>query len=57
MQVYRKKWVIHIERITREKVNGGCTFIDACQQPWKHVSKYFMICFVDLSACQAPGVP
>ena len=22
MQVYRKKWVIHIERITREKVNG-----------------------------------
>jgi len=28
VQVYRKKWVIHIERITREKVNGerlpGC---------------------------------
>ena len=24
MQVYRKKWVIHIERITREKVNGAC---------------------------------
>lgn len=23
-QVYRKKWVIHIERITREKVNGAC---------------------------------
>ena len=23
MQVYRKKWVIHIERITREKVNGA----------------------------------
>uniref|UniRef100_A0A1J3JNN1 60S ribosomal protein L26-2 n=1 Tax=Noccaea caerulescens TaxID=107243 RepID=A0A1J3JNN1_NOCCA len=22
MQVYRRKWVIHIERITREKVNG-----------------------------------
>jgi hypothetical protein len=22
--VYRKKWVIEIERITREKVNGGC---------------------------------
>ena len=21
-QVYRRKWVIHIERITREKVNG-----------------------------------
>lgn len=20
--VYRKKWVIHIERLTREKVNG-----------------------------------
>merc|ERR1712039_651725 len=23
VQVYRKKWVIHIERITREKVNGA----------------------------------
>merc|ERR1712146_485462 len=22
-QVYRKKWVIHVERITREKVNGA----------------------------------
>ncbi|KAL2980416.1 hypothetical protein AAZX31_13G228100 [Glycine max] len=22
-QVYRRKWVIHIERITREKVNGS----------------------------------
>lgn len=22
IQVYRRKWVIHIERITREKVNG-----------------------------------
>lgn len=21
-QVYRRKWVIHVERITREKVNG-----------------------------------
>ena len=24
MQVYRKKWVIHIERVNREKVNGAC---------------------------------
>jgi ribosomal protein L24 len=24
VQVYRRKWVIHIERITREKVNGAC---------------------------------
>nr|DAD31890.1 TPA_asm: hypothetical protein HUJ06_010741 [Nelumbo nucifera] len=23
VQVYRRKWVIHIERITREKVNGS----------------------------------
>ena len=22
-QVYRKKWVIHIERVTRDKVNGA----------------------------------
>jgi large subunit ribosomal protein L26e len=23
VQVYRKKWVIHIERITKEKANGA----------------------------------
>lgn len=22
MQVYRRKWVIHIERVTRDKING-----------------------------------
>jgi len=25
--VYRKKWVIHIERVVREKVNGASVFI------------------------------
>lgn len=39
VQVYRKKWVIHIERITREKVNGewvcrpvpgGCGGVGGC---------------------------
>lgn len=25
VQVYRKKWVIHIANITREKVNGACS--------------------------------
>ncbi|KAI7866826.1 translation protein SH3-like domain-containing protein [Spinellus fusiger] len=25
VQVYRKKWVIHIDRVTREKVNGATT--------------------------------
>jgi hypothetical protein len=29
-QVYRKKWVIHIERITREKVNGACLCWATC---------------------------
>ena len=24
MQCYRKKWVIHVERITREKASGAC---------------------------------
>lgn len=24
VQVYRRRWVIHIERIQREKVNGIC---------------------------------
>ncbi|CAN6713713.1 unnamed protein product [Malus baccata var. baccata] len=27
VQVYRRKWVIHIERITREKVNGSTVVI------------------------------
>ena len=26
VQVYRRKWVIHVERITREKVNGEFRF-------------------------------
>jgi len=27
VQVYRKKWVIHIERVTREKVTGATALI------------------------------
>ena len=27
IQVYRKKWVIHVDRITREKANGGSVYI------------------------------
>lgn len=27
IQVYRKKWVIHVERITRDKMNGATTAI------------------------------
>lgn len=27
VQVYRRKWVIHVERITREKVNGKEFFL------------------------------
>ena len=30
VQVYRKKWVIHIERITREKVNGALALPCLC---------------------------
>eukprot|EP00216_Chloropicon_sp_CCMP2111_P003917 CAMPEP_0198240238 /NCGR_PEP_ID=MMETSP1446-20131203/5423_1 /TAXON_ID=1461542 ORGANISM="Unidentified sp, Strain CCMP2111" /NCGR_SAMPLE_ID=MMETSP1446 /ASSEMBLY_ACC=CAM_ASM_001112 /LENGTH=145 /DNA_ID=CAMNT_0043922953 /DNA_START=51 /DNA_END=488 /DNA_ORIENTATION=+ len=26
-QVYRRKWVIHVERITRERVNGATVFV------------------------------
>lgn len=32
-QVYRKKWVIHIERITREKVNGEHSSTGASGRP------------------------
>ncbi|KAF3328872.1 large ribosomal subunit protein uL24z-like [Carex rostrata] len=30
VQVYRKKWVIHVERITREKVNGSTVNVGIC---------------------------
>lgn len=29
-QVYRKKWVIHIERLTREKANGQAVNVGIC---------------------------
>ena len=39
IQVYRKKWVIHVERVTRDKVNGaterwavGVLELDVCTQ-------------------------
>ena len=25
--VYRKKWVVHVERVTKEKVNGASTSV------------------------------
>ena len=37
VQVYRKKWVIHIERITREKVNGARLMPSTEQPPGMHV--------------------
>ena len=43
MQVYRKKWVIHIERITREKVNGA--------------SNDSALCCHSCCACIAPPAP
>ena len=27
LQVYRKKWIVHIDRITREKANGATVYI------------------------------
>ena len=26
VQVYRKKWVIHVDKVTRDKVNGALMF-------------------------------
>jgi large subunit ribosomal protein L26e len=37
VQVYRKKWVIHIERITREKVNG--MWLTSVLWKWKHIMR------------------
>lgn len=30
VQVYRRRWVIHVERIQREKVNGQSVFVGIC---------------------------
>jgi large subunit ribosomal protein L26e len=30
VQVYRKKWVIHIERLTRDKINGASAPVGIC---------------------------
>ena len=30
VQVYRRKWVIHIERLTREKANGSSVNVGIC---------------------------
>ncbi len=50
VQVYRRKWVIHVERITREKVNGIFTDLfeiaflhtkSSCfEKPWNNGSLY-----------------
>ena len=41
VQVYRKKWVIHIERITREKVNGAPLF-ETLEQRNVHILLFLM---------------
>jgi large subunit ribosomal protein L26e len=30
VQVYRRRWVIHVERIQKEKVNGQSVFVGIC---------------------------
>lgn len=30
VEVYRKKWIIHIERVQREKVNGASVPVGIC---------------------------
>jgi hypothetical protein len=39
VQVYRKKWVIHVERITREKVNGESSLLPfgSVEVGWRHL--------------------
>lgn len=39
IQVYRRKWVIHVERITRDKVNGGCCICWLCLQEGTHTGR------------------
>jgi large subunit ribosomal protein L26e len=40
-QVYRKKWVIHITNVTRDKVNGAClrARVMAMMDGWRLVGK------------------
>ena len=37
VQVYRKRWVVHIERLTREKVNGALCLLS-------QVKLHYIVC-------------
>ena len=39
--VYRKKFVVHIERITGEKTNGACSAISALRASSRQISRVF----------------
>lgn len=49
VQVYRKKWVIHIERITREKVNGE----PSCRPVFLAANAALLYCFAAGCCCVA----
>ena len=64
VQVYRKKWVIHIERITREKVNGGflsyissfhCARMPVTRQPAHPQHTLLGPSFLGLLGSECPG--
>ena len=46
LQVYRKKWVLHIERIQREKANGATVSVGI------HPSKVAALFSIRLSSVQ-----
>lgn len=48
VQVYRRKWVIHVERITREKVNGSTVNVGI--DPSKVIIVKLVSCFSIFSA-------
>lgn len=52
VQVYRRKWVIHVERITREKVNGMFFIPHPCDVLARGaLAKKYHFVFISLCTC------
>lgn len=46
IQVYRKKYVVHIERIQREKANGATVHVGIHPSNVRYISVFFILFYV-----------
>jgi len=56
VQVYRRKWVIHIERITREKVNGELRTAPRPISPCQSSALYWISPYHPMNMWSLPGL-